>query len=265
MAEKKKIECEKKKREINLSIMLAFTVIIALIVSLTVLFAYISLSTMEKNTVKSGDTVGIAYRVSQSGTLIYEGNLSFKVGSEQLIKGVENAVIGMKVGESKSFTVPPELGYGNYSDSKIFNFTMDEFYESFGYVENAEINDTVEMFVQSLGEEPVINKSYEITGIPWPVRITKIEGDRVFARQEPQNGMVFTSPYYYTGNYFVVVEGDLIKVRPIAEKGQSILTTLGSAKIIGTGLDYVSLDFNSPFAGKTLECEITVLNVTKTA
>jgi hypothetical protein len=98
MAEKKKIECEKKKREINLSIMLAFTVIIALIVSLTVLFAYISLSTMEKNTVKSGDTVGIAYRVSQSGTLIYEGNLSFKVGSEQLIKGVENAVLLMFLG-----------------------------------------------------------------------------------------------------------------------------------------------------------------------
>jgi FKBP-type peptidyl-prolyl cis-trans isomerase len=38
---------------------------------------------------------------------------SYLVGGDPLIKGWEEAIPGMKVGEIRKFTVPPELGYGD--------------------------------------------------------------------------------------------------------------------------------------------------------
>ena len=38
--------------------------------------------------------------------------LEFKAGSHEVVPGFEKAVMGMKVGEKKSFKVSPEEGYG---------------------------------------------------------------------------------------------------------------------------------------------------------
>ena len=45
--------------------------------------------------------------------------LTFKVGSGQLITGFDEGVIGMKVGEEKTLTIPPEKAYGEYDEAKI--------------------------------------------------------------------------------------------------------------------------------------------------
>jgi FKBP-type peptidyl-prolyl cis-trans isomerase 2 len=47
--------------------------------------------------------------------------LEFTVGSENIISGFQNAVIGMETGEKKTITVPPEEGYGPWNE----NLTMD--------------------------------------------------------------------------------------------------------------------------------------------
>jgi FKBP-type peptidyl-prolyl cis-trans isomerase 2 len=39
--------------------------------------------------------------------------LEVKAGTGQVIKGLDNALIGMKKGEEKKVTVPPEEGYGS--------------------------------------------------------------------------------------------------------------------------------------------------------
>src|SRR3989344_893674 len=45
--------------------------------------------------------------------------LDFIVGAGQMIKGFDNAVVGMKEGESKVVTIPPEDGYGPSDPEKI--------------------------------------------------------------------------------------------------------------------------------------------------
>ncbi|MBM3206326.1 MAG: FKBP-type peptidyl-prolyl cis-trans isomerase [Candidatus Staskawiczbacteria bacterium] len=67
---------------------------------------------------KDGDTAVINY----NGTLIdgskfdssYDRGtpLTFVLGSGQLIKGMDFGVKGMKVGEKRKITIPPELAYG---------------------------------------------------------------------------------------------------------------------------------------------------------
>lgn len=53
--------------------------------------------------------------------------LCIKVGAKQVIKGFENALMGMKKGEEKEVTIPPEEAYGNYDQNLVQTVPMDAF------------------------------------------------------------------------------------------------------------------------------------------
>jgi peptidylprolyl isomerase len=66
---------------------------------------------------KSGDTVNVNYRgLFEDGT-VFDSNyetepFTFTLGENMVVPGFENAVIGMKLGEEKTVTVPPEEAFG---------------------------------------------------------------------------------------------------------------------------------------------------------
>jgi len=68
-------------------------------------------------TVSMGKEVSIEYALSFEDRKVFESNaggepLKFVYGLHQIIPGLENAVEGMKVGDSKDVTVKPEDAYG---------------------------------------------------------------------------------------------------------------------------------------------------------
>jgi len=52
--------------------------------------------------------------------------LEFTLGQGQMIPGFEQAIIGMQVGETKTFTIPTDQAYGPYRDDMIFEVARDE-------------------------------------------------------------------------------------------------------------------------------------------
>ncbi|POR35805.1 Peptidyl-prolyl cis-trans isomerase [Tolypocladium paradoxum] len=68
---------------------------------------------------KNGDRVSMHYKgtLAESGDKFdasYDRNqpLTFKLGSGQVIKGWDQGLLDMCIGEKRTLTIPPELGYG---------------------------------------------------------------------------------------------------------------------------------------------------------
>jgi len=84
---------------------------------------------------KDGDTVSVHYTGTlEDGTEFdssYEREepITFTLGVGQMIKGFEDAVLGMKVGEVKTVTLPPEEAYGEYNADLVVSLNRDQFPE----------------------------------------------------------------------------------------------------------------------------------------
>lgn len=75
---------------------------------------------------KAGDKVRVHYKGQLSDGTIFDSSLErepieFILGQDTVIPGFEDAVIGMEAGESKDVSIPPEEGFGEYSEDLVVN------------------------------------------------------------------------------------------------------------------------------------------------
>jgi peptidylprolyl isomerase len=81
---------------------------------------------------KQGDTVKVHYTGTLGDGTIFDSSierepLQFTLGKRQLIKGFEDAVIGMSVGEKKSVSIPSEEAYGSRREELFLKYTRADF------------------------------------------------------------------------------------------------------------------------------------------
>ena len=86
-----------------------------------------------KGPVKSGEYVQIEYTGTLEDGTVFDSSekhgapLQFQVGSGQIIKGFDEAVIGMNVGDSKTITLSPADAYGEPNPDMIRPIPKDQF------------------------------------------------------------------------------------------------------------------------------------------
>ena len=96
------------------------------------------------STVENGNTVSVHYTGTLNDGTQFDSSqgrdpLSFQVGDGQVISGFDNAVVGMTVGESKTFTISADEAYGPKNEEAIQEVSKDRFPE--GY--DAQVGQTV--------------------------------------------------------------------------------------------------------------------------
>ncbi|MCK4525160.1 MAG: FKBP-type peptidyl-prolyl cis-trans isomerase [Candidatus Andersenbacteria bacterium] len=68
---------------------------------------------------KEGDIIAVHYTGTLEDGAKFDSSLdrgetfSFTIGAGQVIKGWDEGTVGMKIGEKRKLTIPPELGYGD--------------------------------------------------------------------------------------------------------------------------------------------------------
>lgn len=70
----------------------------------------------------TGSVVHILYKGGEAGGELLDDRstgepLVVMLGDMKLPRGIEEALLGMEVGEEKQVRIPPELGYGNYQEA----------------------------------------------------------------------------------------------------------------------------------------------------
>ena len=86
--------------------------------------------------VTEGDTVKVHYTLRLADGSVFDTSigsdpLQFTIGSGSVITGFNQAVVGMKPGESKTVEIPAEEAYGLYRDDLIFELDINELPEGF--------------------------------------------------------------------------------------------------------------------------------------
>ena len=84
-----------------------------------------------QNRISNGKLISIEYTLTLDDKKVIDSNvggqpLDFTQGSHQIIPGLETALEGMKVGESKQVTVAPEQAYGPVNPKAIQEVQIDK-------------------------------------------------------------------------------------------------------------------------------------------
>jgi peptidylprolyl isomerase len=94
---------------------------------------------------KNGDTVMVHYTGTLEDGTIFDSSidrepLQVTLGKGQLIKGFEEAVIGMSVGETKAVRILSDDAYGSYREELLLKFNKTDFPENIEPKEGLVIN-----------------------------------------------------------------------------------------------------------------------------
>ena len=82
--------------------------------------------------VKKGDTVKVHYHGKLTNGETFDSSegkepLEFKVGEGSVIKGFDDGVMGMQIGDKKTIQVPVEDAYGPKNEEMLIEFPKDRF------------------------------------------------------------------------------------------------------------------------------------------
>lgn len=82
------------------------------------------------DTIKTGDTISVDYTGKKDDGSVFDTSegktpLKFTVGAGMLIKGFDDAVVGMKKGESKTVVIPPDEAYGPRHEDAMVEIPRD--------------------------------------------------------------------------------------------------------------------------------------------
>lgn len=58
--------------------------------------------------------------------------LTVEIGAEQILKGMEEGLVGLETGAKTSFSIPPQKGYGEWSEEHVQEFETEQLKEMLG-------------------------------------------------------------------------------------------------------------------------------------
>lgn len=127
-------------------------------------------------TAQIGNTVSVNYTGKLDDGTVFDSTdvkepFNFTLGSDEVIPGFEDGIIGMAVGQTKIIRIPVDQAYGAHSDDLIFNVPKEEVDAS----GDLEIGDVLEMplkdgnslyanIVEITEDELVIDANHELAG-----------------------------------------------------------------------------------------------------
>ncbi len=262
---------------------------------------------IEEKTVKTGDNISVDYIGSLENGKVFDTSIEsvaiesnlftpgreykpfhFIVGKGEAIKGFDEGVIGMKVGETRTVTIPPENGYGLINSRMIQSYPVlqevptrfprvveipaSQFESSFG---SHKVGDTVtipgtgiNLTVQKIASNVSLSYNLKVgdripSNAPWNETVVKVDEKNITVEYSVKKNETVQLPDVPWNTTVIGVASDKITMRhnPIPDK--VIRTMFGQVKI-NFNETSILMDRNHELAGKTLIFNITLRSIEKT-
>ena len=106
---------------------------------------------------KKGDKVKVHYHGRLTDGTTFDSSqgrqpLEFEVGSGMVIRGFDDGVAGMSVGDKKTISIPPEDAYGPRQEEMVIEFPLSNFPDDI----QPEVGMTLQMHSENGQELPVV-------------------------------------------------------------------------------------------------------------
>jgi len=266
-----------------------------------------------ERTVKKGDTISVYYTGSLQDGKVFDTNiesvakehdiikpeyvpLNFTVGEPGMIKGFDEGVVGMKVGETKTLTIPPEKGYGlvdpelikandlieNISAKenmfpRVFNISLEQFEGEYGTGYNisdtvlypgTNINLTIKNITSSVSLSYDLKAGFEIfsQNSPWNMTVVKINETNIIIKPSVKKNDTIRFPLDqfqktpWTSTVIGVTNDNItIRHNPIPET--IVQTMYGGTMKVKFNETSLIIDQNNELAGKTLIFNVTIVSI----
>ena len=158
-------------------------------------------------TVTDNLVVSLGYELQVDGEVIdsslEEGPIEFIQGAGEIIPGLESALYGMQVGESKKIAVPPEQGYGAYDPEAYAEIPRRDFPEDVPLERDVELQlgdekgHEIEAYIESWDEERVrFNLNHRLAGKTLHFTVTVLNL-RQPTPSELEHGHVHTAGHHH--------------------------------------------------------------------
>lgn len=287
--------------------------LLILILAAAILFSGCVDNTVQ--TVKKGDNISVDYvgsfengkvfdtsneSVAMANDLFTPGAtyepLNFTVGKRQVIEGFDDGVIGMKKGDTRKLTIPPEKAYPidprqihaspivlevpvNNTVNKGEVLPLDQFEQYFGenhtagesvQIPNTNINITINNVTS---EEVSFTYDFKLGSnvwdarAPWNETVIKIDEKNVTLRSNVTKNQVIQEPGYpFTTTVIDVGDKNItLKRNPVPDTTVPLPDRFG--QMIPTKISFnetsVIFDQNPEVAGKTLIFNVTLISIDK--
>lgn len=192
--------------------------------------------------------------------------LSFEVGAGKMISGFDAAVVGMKVGETKTVTLTPDEAYGEMDPAKLITFDL---LQTVPLLETY----TATAFLAEYGVSPVAGMTVTDPDYGWPATVLEYNSavNRVTVKNLPTLGSLYhiygsTTGWEVmvsdidSGTDHITLEHQLTDADSDMKKGVD-----GSATFFLTQVNVAEgtavMNYNSELLGKSLVFTITVVDI----
>ena len=132
-----------------------------IIICILLVSSLVVTSCREELIAQEGDFVAVHYTGTLTDGTKFDSShdrgqpLEFTIGAGQMIAGFDNTVKGMKVGDTKTVTLPPEEAYGSYNEELVLEFSLNELPEE---MENPQVGDLITLTTPTGGmvQRPIV-------------------------------------------------------------------------------------------------------------
>ena len=275
------------------TILFAVIAVVLLIIIILMLTNVIKLRGTSQVTTK--ELLNVSYEIYSEGASIYSSNvlaekdtISDSLGFDT--NKLDEEINKMSEGEEKNITLDPSDAYGEYNSQLKFSYPKINKQNRANTI-NKSTWIPITSFASTFNEQPIVNKVYNISSMPWPYKVTYINLTHAKISQEPSlnqeipyglftlkvtsitdNEITLTIEGEDTiiptsdGDYMINFTSTQIITTLLVTVGQEVELTdpetgeyLPVAKVVSINDTHIMLDANSEYAGKTLIVQVKLI------